>query len=67
MPAKEVRKIIPTGNSVAVTIPKAYARYHDLKPGESVEIFYDDLLLVIPASSVEKFKERWEIIDRLLR
>jgi antitoxin component of MazEF toxin-antitoxin module len=67
MPAKEIRKIQATGDSVAVTIPKPYADYHDLKPGKPVALFYDDLMVVVPPGSERKLKDRRKLLDKLLR
>ncbi|MGD0643928.1 MAG: AbrB/MazE/SpoVT family DNA-binding domain-containing protein [Candidatus Bathyarchaeia archaeon] len=38
MPHEETRKIIRVGNSLAITIPCAWARYFKLKEKDSVRI-----------------------------
>ncbi|MBA7694260.1 hypothetical protein ES703_102867 [subsurface metagenome] len=39
MPTLAKRKLIKFGESgLVLTVPKGWARYHDLKPGDKVEI-----------------------------
>ena len=67
MPAKELRKVLATGASVAISIPKPYADYHELKPGRRVVIFYDGLMLVVPQAAEQKLKKCMPLVDELLR
>jgi antitoxin component of MazEF toxin-antitoxin module len=46
MPILVERKLIQLGNSLAVTLPKAWAKYFQLKAGDIVEIVADDILTV---------------------
>lgn len=66
MPAQATRKIMKHGTSGVVAIPPDYRRYHNLNPGAHVEIFYDNLLLIVPPGAEEKLRERGELIRRLL-
>ena len=67
MPAKEERKGLATGGSVAISIPKPYADYHSLKPGKRVLIFYDGLMLVVPSDAARGLRKCMPLIDELLR
>jgi|YelNatPaOPRAMG01_1025707.scaffolds.fasta_scaffold279254_2 bifunctional DNA-binding transcriptional regulator/antitoxin component of YhaV-PrlF toxin-antitoxin module len=49
MPIKVVRKIILTGlSSYTIPLPKDWCRYHNLKPGDCVEIIGNSELIVKP-------------------
>ena len=67
MPAKEERRVLATGDSVAISIPKPYADYHGLKPGKRVLIFYDGLMLVVPSAAAQKLRKCMPLVDELLR
>jgi len=66
MAGRCVRKITTSGNSLAVTIPRAYANFHDLKRGEKVDVIYGDLFLVIPPAFKRKFKKHRKLIAKLV-
>lgn len=67
MPAETERKIMKHGRfSGVVAIPTDYRRYHNLEPGTSVKVLYDNLLLIIPPGAEEKVRERKELVKRLL-
>ena len=66
MPAKENRKIMKHGTSGVITIPKPYRDYHNLKPGNTVTVLYDSLLLIIPKSLEKLLHEKAALIDALL-
>jgi len=66
VPAKSEHKIMKHGTSGVVVIPKAYRDYHNLKPGNTVTILYDSLLLVVPKCRENLLKEKAQLIDQLL-
>jgi bifunctional DNA-binding transcriptional regulator/antitoxin component of YhaV-PrlF toxin-antitoxin module len=66
MPAKSEHKIMKHGTSGVVVIPKPYRDYHGLKPGSSVTILYDSLLLVVPKGLENLLTEKANLIDQLL-
>jgi antitoxin component of MazEF toxin-antitoxin module len=67
MPAREKRKVLAAGDSVAITIPKPYADYHELRPGKTITLFYDDLLVAVPEGSESKLREKRRLLHELLR
>jgi len=66
MPAKSEHKVMKHGTSGVVVIPKPYRDYHDLKPGSTVTVLYDSLLLIVPKGRENLLKEKAELIDQLL-
>ena len=66
MPAKTNRKIMKHGSSGVIAVPSDYRRYHNLNPGDNVEVLYDSLLLVIPEKLKHLLIEKRELIDALL-
>jgi len=66
MAGRCVRKITTSGNSLAVTIPRAYANFHELKRGEKVDVIYGDLFLLIPPAFKRKLKNQKKLITRLV-
>jgi len=48
MPHKQTRKIIRVGNSLAVTIPKAWLSYFDLSEKDEVTVLSNGALIIIP-------------------
>jgi len=66
MPAKSTHKVMKHGTSGVVVIPKPYRDYHDLKPGSTVTILYDSLLLIVPKGRENLIQEKSELIDQLL-
>jgi len=48
MPHKEQRKIIRVGNSLAVTIPKAWLRYFNLTDKDEVTVISDGKVIIEP-------------------
>jgi antitoxin component of MazEF toxin-antitoxin module len=66
MPAKSEHKIMKHGTSGVVVIPKPYRDYHCLKPGSTVTVLYDSLLLIVPKSLEYLLKEKATLIDQLL-
>jgi len=52
MPTLAKRKLIKFGESgLVLTVPKAWARYYGLKPGDKVEIVADGELVVRPEAA----------------
>ena len=48
MPHEETRKIIRVGNSYAVTIPRAWARYFKLDDKDEVLVVSDGSIVIKP-------------------
>ena len=49
MPSESIRKLIKFGQSgLVVTVPKAWARYYELKAGDNVQIIANGELIVKP-------------------
>jgi hypothetical protein len=66
MPAKEKRKIIPIGEGGrAITLPKPFVDYHELKPKDEVQILYDNILVVKP-EGVQLSEEKEKLLRQLL-
>lgn len=66
MPARELRKVLRHGSSYVVTIPKAYADYHGLKPGSIITVLYDSLVIMAPKDVEDILRYEAELIDQLL-
>jgi antitoxin component of MazEF toxin-antitoxin module len=47
MPNLYTRKILEVGNSMAVSLPKPWLRYHKLEIGHTVEVITNDDVIVI--------------------
>ena len=54
MPTLEHRKIIRVGNSLAVTIPKPWLAYYQLKEGSTVLVETDDYVRIKPVITLVK-------------
>ena len=65
MPAKEKRKVLPIGDSLAVTLPKPYRDYYNIEPGDEVEVLYDSLMLILPRNAKISEKKR-QLLEELL-
>ena len=48
MAGEEKRKLVRIGNSLGITIPKAFIDYHALKIGDNVKLLYRDVVIIIP-------------------
>lgn len=48
MPSTEQRSLLQLDTSLAITIPKVWATFWQLRKGEKVQILYDTVLVVIP-------------------
>jgi bifunctional DNA-binding transcriptional regulator/antitoxin component of YhaV-PrlF toxin-antitoxin module len=51
MPSKEMRRVQEIGGvrkSRAVTLPKAWADYSDLRQGDEVAVFCDGVVVIVP-------------------
>jgi antitoxin component of MazEF toxin-antitoxin module len=57
MPHKQTRKIIRVGNSLAVTIPKAWLSYFDLSEKDEVTIFSNGAIIIKPRFVKEETQE----------
>lgn len=59
MIARMLRSLYEDGQGVRLGIPKLYAEAMGMKKGEKVEVFFDDVLVVVPRKSAQA--------DRVLR
>ncbi|HDD69633.1 MAG TPA: AbrB/MazE/SpoVT family DNA-binding domain-containing protein [Candidatus Bathyarchaeota archaeon] len=66
LPAKVESKLFRHGNSLVAVIPKPYREYHQLKPGETLTVLYDSLILIVPKKLEPVFHEKKPLIDQLL-
>lgn len=55
--SKDVRKVIPVGGSLAITLPAEYVKAHDIKPGDKIELTYNKVFLGEPIKT-EVVKEK---------
>lgn len=46
--SKDVRKVIPVGGSLAITLPADYVKAHNIKPGDKIELTYNEVFLGEP-------------------
>ena len=56
MPIFVERSLFKTGDSLAVTLPKAWTKYFQLKAGDQVEIVANDELVIRVKKEEEKQK-----------
>ena len=55
MPHKNVRKIIKNGNtSLAVILPRAWLRFHELDHGDQVEVISNGSVMIKPIQKGRK-------------
>ena len=59
MPILVERSLFKIGESLAVTLPKAWVRYYRLRPGDVVEITANDEIII---RAKEELKEKF-ILD----
>jgi len=55
--SKETRKIIRIGNSFAVTLPKDYLVAHNLKCGDKMDLYFDEVLHAEPIKEEDILKK----------
>lgn len=46
--SKAIRKVIPVGGSLAITLPADYVKIHKIKSGDKVELAYNRIFLGEP-------------------
>jgi antitoxin component of MazEF toxin-antitoxin module len=64
MPISEQRSLFKTGESLAVTLPKAWTRYFHLGAGDKVEIVINEELIIKSAKKVDsQSKFRTDLTD----
>jgi antitoxin component of MazEF toxin-antitoxin module len=64
MPISEQRPLFKTGESLAVTLPKAWTRYFHLSAGDKVEIVINEELIIKSAKKVDsQSKFRTDLTD----
>ncbi|MEM2619595.1 MAG: AbrB/MazE/SpoVT family DNA-binding domain-containing protein [Candidatus Hadarchaeales archaeon] len=66
MPCESIRTVCTFGSSLAIVIPKEWARYLGIAPRSKLRVLYDSLLIVIPPGAEKKFQERKELVRRVL-
>lgn len=49
-PMAEIRKLIKTGDSTAVTLPPSWLKRYGLKAGDRVAVVTDGIVKIIPAT-----------------
>jgi hypothetical protein len=47
VPAKERRIVGTVGGSFYVSLPRPWLAFHEIQPGDPVEVLYDDLLVLL--------------------
>jgi antitoxin component of MazEF toxin-antitoxin module len=62
---KHIRKVIPAGGSLAITLPADYVKAHDIKAGDKIELTYNDVFLGKPIK-LEVLSEKLTEIERAL-
>lgn len=68
MPAKIDRKIIKSGDSQVTALPPNWLRAFNLKQGDTVELFYDSVVLIKPKNfklDLEFLKKEFGILQKL--
>lgn len=53
----DARKLLKIGSSLAVTLPKEYVEAHGLKVGDTVRVYFDDVVHVEPVKTEEILKK----------
>jgi antitoxin component of MazEF toxin-antitoxin module len=53
---KTVRSVIHLGDALAITLPNAYVRENNIKPGDKVEVLFNHVIVARPLRE-EKLKE----------
>jgi len=48
---KDTRTIFAIGRSLAVTLPKEFVEVHNLKPGDRVDIYFNDVVHIEPVKT----------------
>jgi len=66
MPALSKHKIMKHGTSAVVVIPKPFRDYSNLKPGDTVTIVYDSILLIVPEGLEHLMVEKADLINQLM-
>ena len=58
MPTLTLRKLIKFGDGgVVMTVPKGWVRYHNLKPGDRLEVIVNNELVLRPERTTAKTPE----------
>jgi len=57
---KSVRKLVQIGNAVGITLPAEYLKNHNLELGQSMEVCFNDVVMIEPLDleKVRKVVER---------
>lgn len=42
----KARKLIPIGGSIGITVPKEFLEKNNLKPGDSIGVVYNSILMI---------------------
>lgn len=57
---KSIRKLVQIGNAVGITLPAEYLKAHNLELGQSMEVYFNDVIRVEPLN-LEKIRK---VLDR---
>jgi bifunctional DNA-binding transcriptional regulator/antitoxin component of YhaV-PrlF toxin-antitoxin module len=66
LPSEVYRKIMKHGSSGVVAIPMPYRRYHNINPGDVVQVIYDGVLIIVPQGVEEISVAKRELIEKIL-
>jgi len=62
---KDVRRLFKLGGSFVITLPNEYVKRRNLKEGDLVEIYFDDIVYMRPVN-VDEFIEKIRKVKELL-
>ena len=54
---KDIRTVLEIGDSLFLCIPKKYTRAHNIKKGDKLTVYYDDILHIEPVTDKEILKK----------
>ena len=67
MPSRENRKVIKLGGSKAISLPKPFLDYNEIKQGDEVLLIYDSIILIFPKGfDKEKLEKKADLLKMLL-
>jgi bifunctional DNA-binding transcriptional regulator/antitoxin component of YhaV-PrlF toxin-antitoxin module len=56
MPSKDIRHLVALGSSLALIIPKGWARYNELEKGDPVEVVVNGEIKIRPLKDDENVR-----------
>lgn len=66
MTYETTRSVCAFGSSLAITIPREWARCLGIKRGDKLRVLYDTILIALPLGAEEMAKEERKLIRRVL-